>query len=224
MCDAQARVECRRAPAAGHRLIQQAEQPLSIAEIAEYLGVVRLDLERGSITTGGVRILSQFQEGISQVVTCLDQLGMYLQSPLIQPHGIARHAKRPCGVRGIRQHLHVVRLDRERTTPARQGRGPLTLIAQGHRQVAVSLGILRQQFDRSAQSLQGVLVLAQQRHTEDLPEHSGIGVDRQQRTSPMLRLARSVLVHQRDQRTDVARIQPRVTHRASGPARRRAPP
>ena len=86
----------------------------------------------------------------------------------------------------------------------------------------VGFGILRHQLRGSVQRLQSVPALAHQRHAEYFPEHSGAGMSLEQRTDLPLRLAQSVLIDQRDERADVARIQTRLRHRGSGSARRRA--
>ena len=60
MRDARSRVERYGAPADGKRLIQAPELPLSVAQVAEYLRIIRFDSERTLVTGGGVILLTQF--------------------------------------------------------------------------------------------------------------------------------------------------------------------
>src|SRR5258706_10310313 len=106
-----------------------AEALLGVAQVAEDLRLIGPQAQRELETGGRLRWLSEFQEGVAQIILGLGVLRIDLQGPLVQWHGLVCTAQRSQCISRLDLAVRIEGRQRQRAAKTLQSRRPLPLIA-----------------------------------------------------------------------------------------------
>ena len=188
-------------------------------------GGARIDGDGAGETGGSFFDAARLEKRVSEVAMTVGARRIELDGPAVHRHGFTQPARiAPCiakviqGIGGRRKHLLIVGPQLERALEALERFRPLPKIMQREPEIAVRLGVLGQKLHRAAQGRQRILALSHEGDAQDLPQHSGIGMPRQQGSCVPFGLPQPLLFDQGDERADLLRAKARLAR-----AQRRAP-
>src|ERR1700728_942006 len=193
VCDTRSRVERNRPAGTAQGFLELPELAERIAEIRVRLRVVRVERQYLAVAADGARAVAELLQRIVEIIQRLWQARIALQGALRERHRLARAAQAAQALGGGDLHRQVVRLNLEHALEPRERLLEPPLFLEHGAEVALRLGIVRQELGRPPQRRQSIPALTREHDAEDLPERPGVRLTLQKLTRLTLRLREAPL-------------------------------